>query len=117
LCIHTDPTARGEIFYSYGNSGLRLGQTRTSPKRGISTGTTSGGWSHGTYTVTPGIPGDSGSAFVDSTGNALGVLVTLSVTGQNNVTDLSHALAYARAKTGKDLRLALGLTPFRDPLV
>jgi hypothetical protein len=34
------------------------------------------GWSHTVYTVTPGIPGDSGSAFLDASGNALGVLST-----------------------------------------
>src|SRR3546814_5519522 len=35
--------------------------TLLSPKLGLSLGTTGGGWSHPTYTVTPGIPGDSRS--------------------------------------------------------
>ena len=38
--------------------------------------TRDGGWSHPVYTVTPGVPGDSGSAFLDADGNALGVLST-----------------------------------------
>jgi hypothetical protein len=48
----------------YGNSGLRLGITQLSPKSGVSLGTSGGGWTHPAYTVTPGIPGDSGSAFL-----------------------------------------------------
>jgi hypothetical protein len=35
------------------------------------------GWSHNVATVTPGVPGDSGSAFLDANGRALGVLSTL----------------------------------------
>ena len=90
----------GERVFSSGNSSLRLGITQLSPKTGVSLGSTnSGGWSHDVYTVSPGIPGDSGSAFLDSQGRALGVLSTLQIAplpAGNGVGDLSHELAYAR---------------------
>ena len=60
-------TTLGEKVLSYGNSSLRAGITQLSPKEGVSLGQTGGGWSHEVYTVTPGIPGDSGSAFLDRT--------------------------------------------------
>jgi hypothetical protein len=88
----------GSTVHSYGNSSLRLGLTVLSPKVGISYGTEGNGWTHVVNTVTPGIPGDSGSAFLDGEGRALGVLSTLGVgvpTGVvNNVSDLGKALDY-----------------------
>ena len=86
-------------MYSYGNSSLRLGLRPLSPKTGVSLGTIASGWSHPVYTVTPGIPGDSGSAFLDADGNALGVLSTLAIAplaGSNNVSDIGLALEYMR---------------------
>ena len=58
------------------------------------------GWSHTVYTVTPGIPGDSGSGFLNASGQAIGVLSTVALAplaGSNGVGDLSRELAYARA--------------------
>lgn len=77
--INTAGTASGEFVYSCGNSILRLGVTALSPKLGISNGDDGNGWTHAVSTVSPGIPGDSGSAFLDASGKALGVLSTLSV--------------------------------------
>ena len=98
--VDGDGTTTGERVFSYGNSSLRFGITQLSPKTGVSLGSTnSGGWSHDVYTVSPGIPGDSGSAFLDSQGRALGVLSTLQIAplpAGNGVGDLSHELAYAR---------------------
>jgi hypothetical protein len=85
-------------LYTYGNSSLRLGLTQLSPKTGMSLGTTGGGWTHPAYTVTPGIPGDSGSALLDASGRASGVLSTVAIAplpASNNFSDLSRALAYA----------------------
>ena len=85
-------------LYTYGNSSLRLGITQLSPKTGVSLGTGGGGWTHPAYTVTPGIPGDSGSALLDASGRATGVLSTVAVAplpASNNFGDLSHELAYA----------------------
>jgi hypothetical protein len=101
--------------YSYGNSSLRLGITALSPKYGYTTNNSpSGGWTHNVYTGTPGIPGDSGSAFLNSTGQALGVLSTLSVTGSNNLGNLSQELAYltSHVTSLSTLQLAVGTEPF-----
>ena len=58
--------------YSYGNSSLRFGITFLSPKFGKVVSTEGGGWSRTVYTVTPGIPGDSGSGFLNASGQAIG---------------------------------------------
>ena len=50
----------GSTVYSYGNSALRAGVTKLSPKQGIVVQNEGGGWSHVVVTLTPGIPGDSG---------------------------------------------------------
>ena len=115
----TDTVAQGEKVLSYGNSSLRLGITQLSPKEGLSLGQTGGGWSHEVYTVTPGIPGDSGSAFIDRDGKAFGVLSTLQIApkvGANGVGDLSRELAYANAN-GAGVTLANGTEAFTGPLL
>lgn len=116
----TTDTALGDAVYSYGNSSLRQGIATLSPKRGASTGTTNAGWSHRVYTLSPGVPGDSGSGAVDAQGRALGVVVTLAAApfpGSNGVTDLGRALAYANEKSGRAYRLAQGTEVFRDPVL
>src|SRR4051812_30610204 len=95
----TDTTTTGETVLSYGNSSLRLGITALSPKQGKSLGNAgeNGGWTHPVYTVSPGIPGDSGSAFMNNGGKAFGVLSVLEVLprpASNGVADLSRALNY-----------------------
>lgn len=112
-----DPSSSlGEVVYGYGNSSLRLGITTLSPKTGLATGQQLGGWSHVVYTATPGIPGDSGSAYLGSAGGALGILSTLQVLpipGANSVSDLSRALTYMRANTDLDaVTLANGTEMF-----
>lgn len=116
--INTTGTAAGDNVYSYGNSSLRAGATRLSPKTGVSLGDdpADGGWSHPLYTATPGIPGDSGSAFLDGEGKAVGVLSTLGLAPlplSNNIGDLAHELAWAQAHSGiAGLRLVPGTEPF-----
>jgi len=51
--------------------------TALSPKQGIVVQNTPSGWSHDVYTVSPGIPGDSGSGFMDASGGAIGILSTV----------------------------------------
>ncbi|GAA3552672.1 hypothetical protein GCM10022222_40410 [Amycolatopsis ultiminotia] len=113
-------SALGTVL-SYGNSELRGGITQLSPKQGASLGDTGGGWSHTVLTVTPGIPGDSGSAFLDRDGKALGVLSTLNLLpqpGTNGVGNLSLELAYANANGGVGaVQMVPGTTPFRGPLL
>ena len=116
----TGTTALGDKVLSYGNSSLRLGIETLSPKEGTSLGQSGGGWTHEVYTVTPGIPGDSGSAFVDRQGRAFGVLSTLQIApmaGANGVSDLSRALAYMESHGGPDVTLANGTEPFAGPLL
>jgi hypothetical protein len=107
----------GERVFSYGNSILRGGVSALSPKTGLSLGEAeeSAGWSSQVYTVSPGIPGDSGSAFMDGSGNALGILSTVElapVPASNGVGTLAKELAYANSATGLGLKVAAGTTPF-----
>ena len=110
-------SAAAERVFSYGNSILRGGISALSPKTGASIGEAegSGGWSTQVYTVTPGIPGDSGSAYMNAGGNALGVLSTVEfapLAGSNGVGTLAKELAYANSATGLGLAVAPGTTPF-----
>lgn len=116
--IDTDGTSAGDRVYSYGNSSLRFGLSALSPKYGISLGDNAadGGWSHPLYTVTPGVPGDSGSAFVSEEGKAIGTLSTLGLAPlplSNNIGDLDRELRYAQANSGiTGLDLVLGTEAF-----
>ena len=116
VAINTDGTAAGDRVYSFGNSSLRGGVEELSPKTGLSLGTEGEGWSHPVYTLTPGVPGDSGSAFLDAEGNALGTLSTLAIAplaGSNGVGDLNSELGYAQQHGGiAGLQLVPGTEPF-----
>src|SRR5262249_2785802 len=81
-------TQAGDDVFTYGNSSLRQGITQLSPKQGKSLGDDGDGWTHNVITVSPGIPGDSGSGFMDASGRAFGVLSTLQLAplaGSNGV--------------------------------
>jgi hypothetical protein len=113
-------TTQGAKVLSYGNSSLRGGVTQLSPKEGVSLGQSGGGWTHSVFTVSPGIPGDSGSAFIDNQGRAFGVLATLQIAplaGSNGVGDVSREVAYMRSHGGPQAELALGTEAFRGPLL
>jgi hypothetical protein len=113
--IDTNGTAAGENVYSYGNSSLRGGVTQLSPKQGVSLGDAGNGWSHDVYTATPGIPGDSGSAFLNSAGAALGVLSTVQiapVAGSNGVGDVCREINYMNSHSSLGAQLANGTQPF-----
>ena len=120
--IDTDGTAAGDRVYTYGNSSLRGGVSQLSPHTGVSLGddAADGGWSHPLYTVSPGIPGDSGSAFVSGDGKAIGTLSTLGLAplpASNNIGDLSKELAFAQQHSGlAGLRMVNGTEPF-DPIL
>jgi hypothetical protein len=113
--VDSNGTTAGEKVYSFGNSSLRAGIEALSPKIGTSLGS-NGGWTHPVYTVTPGVPGDSGSGFLSSTGEAVGTLSTLAIAplpASNGVGDLAHELAFAQANSGiSGLRLVPGTEPF-----
>ncbi len=110
----------GSTVFSYGNSELRLGITKLSPKQGTVIQNDGGGWSHVVITLTPGVPGDSGSGFMNEAGQAIGVLSTLQLAplpGTNGVGDLQHELAYARSHGFPGLQLVNGTQPFQPSLV
>jgi hypothetical protein len=107
--LNTSGTSAGDAVRSFGNSKLRGGIEALSPKYGVSLGQEAGGWNHPVFTVTPGVPGDSGSGFIDAEGRAFGVLSTLSilpVPGTNGVSDLGRALKYAVTRGGPNVVLA-----------
>ncbi|MGK3204313.1 hypothetical protein [Amycolatopsis sp. MEPSY49] len=55
-----------------------MGISELSPQTGqITQSQSADGWTHALAAPTPGVPGDSGSAFLDPAGNALGILSTL----------------------------------------
>ena len=120
--IDTDGTAAGDDVYTYGNSSLRAGVAELSPHEGVSLGDDAddGGWSHPLYTVTPGVPGDSGSAFLSAGGKAIGTLSTLGLAplpASNNIGDLAHELAFAQQHSGiAGLQLVHGTEPFTPVL-
>jgi len=116
--IDTDGTVAGDKVYSYGNSSLRADVDLLSPKIGLSLGDSVNGtrWSHPLYNLTPGIPGDSGSGFLNADGKAVGTLSTLGLlplAGSNNIGDMDLELKYAQANSGiSGLRLVQGTEPF-----
>jgi hypothetical protein len=110
----------GSTVYSYGNSELRLGISKLSPKQGIVVQNEGAGWSHNVVTLTPGVPGDSGSGFLNGAGEAFGTLSTLQLAplpASNGVGDLQRELAYARAHGFPGLQLVPGTEPFKPNLV
>jgi hypothetical protein len=107
--------AAGDDTYSYGNSELRGGVTQTSPKQGKIIDVSPGGWSYDVYTASPGIPGDSGSAFLNARGQAMGILSTVAIAplaGSNGVGNVGKELAYAQAHGFAGLTLVNGTEPF-----
>jgi hypothetical protein len=112
----------GSTVYTYGNSELRAGLKPLSPKQGIVIDNTGGGWSHDVLTVTPGIPGDSGSGFLNANGGAIGVLSTVQLAplaGSNGVGDLPKEIAYMHATEPSfaGVNLVPGTEPFNGNLV
>lgn len=116
--LRTAPLDALDQVFSYGNTSLRFGISLLSPKFGVALGdsTADGGWNHPVYTVTPGIPGDSGSGFLDADGKAFGVVSTVALAPlplSNGIGDLARELAFAQQHSGiPGLKLALGTEPF-----
>jgi hypothetical protein len=108
--------------YSWGNSSLRQGIRQLSPKQGIVLSNEASGWSHNVFTLTPGIPGDSGSGFLNKSGQAFGVLSTLQLlptVGANGVGDLGKELSWLKANEPSfaGIQLVKGTEPFKPNLV
>jgi hypothetical protein len=111
----------GSAVYSYGNSELRFGIAQLSPTQGIVVQSSGGGWSHEVLTLTPGIPGDSGSGFMNGSGEAIGTLSTLQIAplaGTNGVGDLGREFAYLRQHGPfPGIELVAGTDPFEPDLL
>ncbi|MDO9455024.1 hypothetical protein [Nocardioides sp.] len=120
--LDTNGLRLGDQVWSYGNSSLRAGLTVLSPKLGAGLGDAASdrGWSHPLYTVTPGIPGDSGSGFMTAGGKAVGTLSTVALAplpASNNLGDLAKELAFAQKHSGiKGLQLTRGTVAFNGRL-
>ncbi len=105
----------GDTVYTYGNSSLRAGVSTLSPKQGTIVDRSPGGWSYDVYTATPGIPGDSGSGFLNASGAAGGVLSTVAIAplpASNGVGDLGLELAYMHSHGGPAANVVNGTEPF-----
>jgi hypothetical protein len=106
----------GTPIYTVGNSSLRTGTAAA--KTGSVIRVVGGGLAYDIKTSNPGIPGDSGSGFMDSRGRAAGVLSTLSVgigltPVSNTMGDLFRELNYAKLYGGiSGLYLVKGTRPF-----
>jgi hypothetical protein len=111
----------GDTVYTYGNSSLRGGVTTLSPKQGIVVQGEGNGWSRTVYTVSPGIPGDSGSGFMDANGAAIGILSTLAIApipASNGVGDLRHELDWMHANSSfTGVSLVNGTEAFKPNLI
>ncbi|MCM0619329.1 serine protease [Nocardioides bruguierae] len=116
-----DGLAAGETVLGYGASSLRAGENVLSPRAGtvLPADESARGWTHEVLTLTPGVPGDSGSGLLDARGRAVGTLSTLTllpVPGSNGVSDLRRALDFARRHGApRGLRVAVGTEPFTGP--
>lgn len=113
------PLAAGDRLYTVGNSSLRFGSGFGSGKTG-SVIRRVGTLAYQIKSGSPGVPGDSGSGFLDRYGRAMGVLSTIEVglgigvTPVSNVMgDLYEEITWARKYSGiKGLMLAGGTQRF-----
>jgi hypothetical protein len=107
--LDTDGTKNGERVFSYQPNQIGVAPN----KQGVSLGQPDP-WTHVVATVPPGVPGDSGSGYVDAEGRAFGSLSSLMApTTSNGVADIAQALDYA-ARNGSvgDVSLVPGDQPF-----
>ncbi len=107
--LDTDGTSDGEKVYSY-----QPNQVLVAPnKQGVSLGQPDPR-THVVATVPQGVPGDSGSGYMDAQGNAFGSLSSLMApTTTNGVADIAQALAYGAEKGAVgEVSLVPGDRPF-----
>ncbi len=111
--LDTDGLAADEVVVSYQNAEDAPPYRTMRAKQGVVVeADDAGGLGWIVQTSTPGLPGDSGSGYLDGDGRAFGVLSTEiqledgSVV--NGVTDLARALDYAAAHGGPDVTVVEG---------
>lgn len=107
--------AAGSRVFTYGSSSLRgLTGGSLSTKSGTIVSRTP--WRATVYTTNPGVPGDSGSGFLDADGRAIGVLSTLNIApsiGSNGVGSVTQQVKFARLHGMPTLRLVPGTVAFK----
>jgi hypothetical protein len=106
----------GAKIFTVGNSGLRTGSAMS--KTGSVMAVDAGGLAYDISTDNPGIPGDSGSGFMDAHGHPVGVLSTLSIglsltPVSNTMGNIVREFNYAKLYSGiSGLYLAKGTRAF-----
>ncbi len=118
--LNTDGIREGDLLTGWGASPLRQGVRPIEPKQTFGVGTHASGRVHFVYSLTPGVPGDSGGPYLDPSGRAVGSLseITLDPPAGNAITDVARALAYAERHAGfRGLRLVPGTGAFHGPVL
>lgn len=111
--VRATPLAGGEQVFGLSNPPGPDGVRTAGARAGTAAGEVGGGWGHAVYTLSPGVAGESGSPLLDARGDAVGVLSSLTTTGDRasiEYTDLGRALDYARRTDGP-----AGLATVRGP--
>ncbi|HET7530522.1 MAG TPA: trypsin-like peptidase domain-containing protein, partial [Mycobacteriales bacterium] len=113
--LNTRGVARGTQVYAVGNSSLLFGAGSLVAQTGVVEKAVYGGWAWFVAMARPGVPGDSGSGYLDSRGRALGQLSTIAVGTDgagNTIGNLSKEITYARYHGVRGLSVAHGTTRF-----
>lgn len=115
--LDADGVLADEVVVSYQNDEDEPPYAAVRAKQGVNLGYADDrGLGYVVQTGTPGLPGDSGSGYLDGAGRAFGVLSTEIVLDDgevvNGVTDLAQALEYATAHGGPDVSLVAAGAPF-----
>lgn len=103
--LASPPLSAGAAIYTVGNSSLRTGNAAKKTGKVLSRLGSQLALAYEIRTANPGIPGDSGSGFMDGTGRAAGVLSTINVglgltPVSNTMGNLVYELGWAQKYSG-----------------
>jgi len=114
--LRTTAVAAGAQVYAVGNSSLLFGAGSLVAQTGVVEKAINGGWAYYVAMARPGVPGDSGSGYLDARGRALGQLSTISVGTDgvgNTIGNLAKEIGYARGHGVPGLAVVHGQTAFK----
>jgi hypothetical protein len=114
--LNTTGVTTGAQVYAVGNSSLLFGAGSLVAQTGVVEKAINGGWAYFVAMARPGIPGDSGSGYLDARGRALCQLSTISAGTDgvgNTIGNLAKEIAYARRHGVPGLSVVRGQTAFR----
>jgi hypothetical protein len=109
--LDTNGVEGGERVWAVGNTSLLFGAGAFVAQTGVVERSIDNGWAFVVATVRPGVPGDSGSGYLNAGGKALGQLSTITVGTQgvgSTVGNLAKELAYANSHGKTKYRLVTG---------